>query len=168
LSPFGRQGRPFEHEFQTHVRVFLDIVLRFGYTSHRCSNEQVFDQSDWEVGMKTIRTRAQRPTEVSASVAIAASPQGIRLTRRGRLVLLVLLAVAMITLLGVTRTAVAWAEPSGPTTRTVVVQAGDSLWGIARTVDPQRDPRAVIAEIEELNNLDAAPVVAGQALLVPA
>ena len=118
--------------------------------------------------MKTIRTLAPRPTGASGSGAVAARPQGIRLTRRGRLVLLALLAVALIALLGVTRTAVAWAEPNGPTTRTVVVQAGDSLWGIARTVDPQRDPRAVIAEIEELNDLDAAPVVAGQALLVPA
>ncbi len=118
--------------------------------------------------MKTIRTHAQRPTAASAAGTLAAIPQGIRLTRRGRLVLLALLAVLLIGLLGVTRSAVAWAEPSGPVTRTVVVQAGDSLWGIARTVDPQRDPRAVIAEIEELNNLDAAPVVAGQALLVPA
>jgi len=125
--------------------------------------------------MRTIRSFeqqvfAQQVSEqrgVGAPGAVSAAPASIRLTRRGRLVLMVLLAIALVALLGVTRTAVAWAEPSGPTTRTVVVQAGDSLWEIARTVDPQRDPRAVIAEIEDLNDLDAA-VVAGQALLVPA
>ena len=120
--------------------------------------------------MRTIRSFEQQVSEqrgVGAPGAVSAAPASIRLTRRGRLVLMVLLAIALVALLGVTRTAVAWAEPSGPTTRTVVVQAGDSLWEIARTVDPQRDPRAVIAEIEDLNDLDAA-VVAGQALLVPA
>jgi nucleoid-associated protein YgaU len=126
----------------------------------------VFDSSDQEAGMSVIRTNLQQ-TAGAPVPNVAASPQGIRLTRRGRLVLLVLLAAALVALLGVTRTAVAWAEPTGPTTRTVVVQAGDSLWEIARTVDPQRDPRAVIAEIEDLNGLNDAPVVAGQALIVP-
>ena len=92
----------------------------------------------------------------------------LRLTRRGRLVLLAIVATALVALLGVTRTAVAWAEPTGPTTQTVVVQAGDSLWSIAKDVDPKRDPRAVIADIEELNALSGGGLIAGQALTVPA
>ena len=117
--------------------------------------------------MRAIRSFEQQQIGATGGGTVPTVAAPVQLTRRGRLVLMALLAVVLVTLLGVTRTAVAWAEPSGPTTRTVVVQAGDSLWEIARAVDPQRDPRAVIAEIEELNGLDAA-VVAGQALLVPA
>ena len=49
----------------------------------------------------------------------------------------------------------------------VTVQPGDSLWAIAGAVAPERDPRDVVADIVQLNNLDAARVIPGQQLFVP-
>jgi hypothetical protein len=49
----------------------------------------------------------------------------------------------------------------------VTVQPGESLWTIAGTVAPERDPRDVIADIVQLKNLDAARVLPGQELFVP-
>ena len=49
----------------------------------------------------------------------------------------------------------------------VVVQAGETLWGIARDAAPGHDPRGVIAQIRELNDLGTRSIVPGQAIVVP-
>jgi hypothetical protein len=52
--------------------------------------------------------------------------------------------------------------------RSVVVQAGDSVWSIAADfAAPDEDVRAVVDAIEELNDLDGARVVPGQVLQLP-
>ncbi|MDN3937251.1 LysM peptidoglycan-binding domain-containing protein [Arthrobacter sp. 1P04PC] len=99
----------------------------------------------------------------------------MRLTRRGRFVFfglpLILLAALLLSLAGfLTAPAKAADSPASLATTptvTVTVQPGESLWTIAGTVDPKRDPRDVVAEIVQLNNLDAAPVLPGQQLFVP-
>jgi LysM repeat protein len=53
-------------------------------------------------------------------------------------------------------------------TVSVTVQSGDSLWEIAHAAAPGRDPRDVVADIVQLNNLDSATVDPGQQLFVPA
>ena len=57
----------------------------------------------------------------------------------------------------------------GEQTRTqqVSVSAGDSLWGLAVEYAPERDPREVIVDIMELNNLKDAVVPAGAQLYIP-
>ena len=50
---------------------------------------------------------------------------------------------------------------------TYVVRAGDTLWSIAERHAPARDPRAVIHEVIEVNDLGAAPIVPGQTLTLP-
>jgi hypothetical protein len=60
---------------------------------------------------------------------------------------------------------------SGPSPRRMVdvtVGPGDTLWSIATAQAPDRDPRAVIAEIEELNGLDGDVLHVGVVLRVPA
>ena len=52
--------------------------------------------------------------------------------------------------------------------RTVVVQRGDSLWEIAERVEPGSDPRSVVAAIARANGVDAASLVPGQRLVLPA
>ncbi|MGI8311238.1 LysM peptidoglycan-binding domain-containing protein [Saccharopolyspora hattusasensis] len=52
-------------------------------------------------------------------------------------------------------------------TAVVEVHAGDTLWGIADRVAPGPDPRAVVAKIVELNELDATAVEARRLLRVP-
>jgi LysM repeat protein len=64
--------------------------------------------------------------------------------------------------------AVATAQIEGPTTATVTVQAGDTLWGLAQTINPGADPRALIAEIRELNGLAQSGLTPGQVLVIPA
>jgi nucleoid-associated protein YgaU len=63
---------------------------------------------------------------------------------------------------------VATAQVDGPSTVAVTVQSGDTLWGIASAVDPGADPRALIAEIRELNGLAQSGLTPGQVLQVPA
>jgi LysM repeat protein len=45
---------------------------------------------------------------------------------------------------------------------------GDTLWSIAQSVAPNADAQAVIAAIEELNQLDTLTVQPGQKLAIPA
>ena len=119
---------------------------------------------------------ASAPDSVSAPAsapAPAPAPARLRLTRRGRLVFigvpLMLTAAAALTVLGFF-TAPAVASSGGPdVTRTlqVSVSPGDSLWGLAEEFAPERDPRDVVADIIELNNLDDARVPAGVQLFIP-
>lgn len=99
----------------------------------------------------------------------------LRLTRRGRFVFigvpLILLAALVLSFSGFlnapAKAADSAAELSLTPTVSVTVQPGESLWAIAEAVAPERDPRDVVADIIQLNNLEAARVVPGQALFVP-
>lgn len=97
----------------------------------------------------------------------------IHLTRRGWLVLvavpLALLAAAvMIVAASLTSHAQATVGVGGVTdTVRVSVTSGETLWGLAAEYAPGRDPRAVVAEIVELNALSTSTVRAGQSLDIP-
>ncbi len=95
----------------------------------------------------------------------------VRLTRRGRLLLfitLVALALSVLVLVG-SPAAESTAATHHATATTVVVEPGQTLWDIAGEVAPDEDPRAVVAEILDLNALtDAGSIRAGQPLYVPA
>jgi LysM repeat protein len=51
--------------------------------------------------------------------------------------------------------------------RTVKVQPGDTLWGIATRHDPEAEPRVAIQEIRRLNHLSGGSISAGQQLVLP-
>jgi hypothetical protein len=113
---------------------------------------------------------ALRPRTLGPSLSNPA-PR-IRLTRRGRLVLVVLplmvAAAAMMLLVGAfTAPAKASGALSAPETVRVTVGAGQTLWDIATLVAPERHPQDVIAEIAQLNNLESSIVHAGQQVFVP-
>ena len=99
----------------------------------------------------------------------------LKLTRRGRFVFigvpLILLAALILSFSGFfnapAKAAESAADLSPTPSVTVTVQPGESLWAIARTVAPERDPRDVVTEIIELNNLEASQLAAGQALFIP-
>jgi hypothetical protein len=116
-----------------------------------------------------LRTRpyADRPAVPSR---VAPSPRGsLRLTRRGRL--LVLLAIATLLLvafsLGRTSASAGSASSTRAPAPTTVVQPGETLWAIARRVAPGADPRATVARLTDLNDLGSHPIVAGQRLVLP-
>lgn len=100
----------------------------------------------------------------------------LRLTRRGRIVLigipLILLAALLLSLAGFfnapAKASDSAEDLAATPTVTVTVQSGESLWGIAASVAPQRDARDVVADIVQLNNLSSGAVFPGQQLFVPA
>ena len=94
----------------------------------------------------------------------------MRLTRRGRLVVLTLALLAVLAAgIVIASGSVATDEPGTPEpTRVVMVGTGDTLWDIAADAADDGDVRAMIDRIERLNALDTGMVSAGQKLLVPA
>jgi LysM repeat protein len=101
----------------------------------------------------------------SGSVATIRQPR-LRLTRRGRVVLIGLFLLLVATIAVVLSPAARGADPTGPAP-TVVVQPGDTLWSVAERHRPSRDPYAVIREIRRLNGLSSNIVHVGQELTLP-
>jgi LysM repeat protein len=106
------------------------------------------------------------------TVAIPARPRvvgrrgGVRLTRRGRVVLIVLslLLAAVATVLAAPASQAA--DPAGAPP-SIVVRSGDTLWSIATRYVPSDDPFAAIDEIRQLNGLSGYTIKAGQRLTLP-
>ena len=98
----------------------------------------------------------------------------LRITRRGRIVLGLLLAILVaaviaISILAGTTAALASTENSDVPVAftTVVAMPGDSLWSVATRVAPEADPRDVIAEIQRLNQFQSSDLIVGQELAIP-
>lgn len=93
----------------------------------------------------------------------------VRLTRRGRLVVLVLaLGLALAAGLALSDRSTATREGgTPPATEVVHVGAGETLWGIASELADNGDVRAMVDQIEQLNALDSSMLYAGQELHVP-
>ena len=117
------------------------------------------------------------PKEVAVRPAGSARPHQapLRLTRRGRFVFfglpLILLAALVLSFSGFINAPAKAADAADQLSVTpavsVTVQPGESLWAIAGYVSPDRDPRDVVADIVQLNNLGDARVMPGQQLFVP-
>jgi len=95
----------------------------------------------------------------------------LRLTQRGRAVLLTVAATPLVI------AALVFSLNGGGASATlensadfayVTVEAGQSLWQLAVELAPESDPRDVIANLVQLNQLDSADVYAGQELAIPA
>ena len=93
----------------------------------------------------------------------------VRLTVRGGrvLILAALVLVAFMAFSSVRTATQAGTASTGPATRTLTVQVGETLWQIAEKVAPRDDPRDTVARIRNLNSLDTAVLQAGQRLIVP-
>jgi hypothetical protein len=106
--------------------------------------------------------------EPLALPAASAARRRLRLTRRGRFVLVVLPSVLAATCALVAATGpLSEAQAAPRATRWVTVAAGDSLWSIAERIAPGADPRDVVAELERANGLPDAAVAAGERLVLP-
>lgn len=89
-------------------------------------------------------------------------PEGYRMGRWARLAVTVVVLAAVVV---VTVSLVAGSAPSRLVD--VTVGPGDTLWSIATDAAPNRDPRAVIDEIQELNNVPGTVLPVGVVLRVP-
>ncbi|MDQ1102726.1 LysM peptidoglycan-binding domain-containing protein [Nocardioides zeae] len=116
-------------------------------------------------------TRSARPVRAVRPARPAPRAQGsLRLTRRGRLVVLVLGLVAMLAL-GVVLGSVSAAsdESTAGQTETIRVQSGDTLWDIAAArAGSGESVQDVIDEIRSINHLSSGALMAGDQLEVPA
>jgi LysM repeat protein len=96
----------------------------------------------------------------------------IVLTRRGKRVLVAAI-VLMVLLVGAFFVALSPAvgaagSNSAVKTEIVVIQTGQTLWELAKSTQPERDPRDVVSDIYALNNLESgSQVYVGQVLHIP-
>jgi LysM domain len=92
----------------------------------------------------------------------------LRLTRRGRAVVLGLLLLVAFLCSAVLFTTASRAEDAPATAApTIVVQPGDTLWDIAARVMPRRDGQDAVAELRRLNHLGDYALTPGQVLTLP-
>ncbi len=105
----------------------------------------------------------------AAPRSLRAPQPSVRLTRRGRGVVLVaalallLLAAFFLGSVAVGSETPGQAEP----TEIVMVGTGDTLWGIAAGIASDGDVRSTMRDIERLNTLDSVALSAGQKIRVP-
>ena len=112
----------------------------------------------------------QRPsTRPAGPVARPSGQSSVRLTRRGRIVLtLLLLGLLLGAFVIFSSQSVATGQTGAPVpTRTVVVGEGDTLWAIAAEVAGDDDIRETVHEIEQLNSLPGPALEVGQEIAVP-
>lgn len=115
-----------------------------------------------------------RPTEFAHPVHVphpSHTATRLRLTKRGRRVLIALIVLPLIIAgffaalngggAGATNTAVKDASIY------VTVHQGQSLWQIAESIAPTKDPRDVIVDLTNYNHI-AGEVQAGQRIAIPA
>ena len=115
-----------------------------------------------------LRPRPATSARPSARPAAAPPPAKVRLTRRGRAVVLLVLATLLLVAFSLGRTSADAGSSGAATPRpTTVVQPGETLWEIARRVAPEADPRATVARLRQMNDLGSTPIVAGQRLVLP-
>ncbi len=112
-----------------------------------------------------------------AGVRPQPAPPHLRITRRGRAVLTLVIAIPLAiggAAAGFGAVGAAAGTPGsteqGGTAgfRYVTVQPGESLWQLARSVAPTADPRDVVADIQNLNDMGSGDIQPGQRIAIPA
>lgn len=104
--------------------------------------------------------------------AASQSTERLRLTRRGRIV--VGIAIALPLLFGAYLLGAGATQADAEVTVTTVsfdyitVAMGDTLWSIASDIAPSGDAQQVIDDIVTLNQLDSTVVQPGQRIAIPA
>ncbi|HWH28568.1 MAG TPA: LysM peptidoglycan-binding domain-containing protein [Mycobacteriales bacterium] len=122
----------------------------------------------------TARPSAARPCRAVGdgsswrTEAPAAARAGVRLTRRGRLVVVAVLVGLLLAAFSLGRVgAEGSTSTQRVTTSVITVAPGDTLWGVAQRLAPGQDPRPVVDQIRELNDLEQGGLRVGQQLVLP-
>lgn len=117
------------------------------------------------------RSRRPAPCAPAPRPPVARLPRspvarGLRLTRRGRIVVVLISLLLLVVGFGLGRASSSSAADNTPPV-TTVVQPGDTLWSIAGRIDPQQDPRITVERLRAVNHLSSAGLQAGQLLTLP-
>ncbi|MGL4340676.1 MAG: LysM peptidoglycan-binding domain-containing protein [Rhodoglobus sp.] len=119
----------------------------------------VINSSDIDASVVRVVGRTQRTSR-------------LRLTRRGRFLLTAVAAAPVV--IGAMffpldgGQATATRDGSDADFRYLTVASGETLWQLATELAPHADPREVIDQIIQLNQLASADVFAGQEIAIPA
>lgn len=114
-----------------------------------------------------VAPRVESGAPVSARPAPSRSHAGLRVTPRGRVAVVVALALLLFAAFSLGRVGAEGTDTAAPETQTVVVAPGQTLWGIARELAPDQDPRPVVDQIRRLNDLRSGQLLVGQQLVLP-
>lgn len=135
------------------------------------------DGSGMAAGRESTVHQPGLPAARVPAARIPPRPAPVRLTRRGRVVVGVLVAIGVAVLAGLlwltiegqaqASSHLPGGSPRGQGLIRVVVRSGQTLWSIAVHADPSADPRVVIGEILADNQLTGSGIQAGQVLWVP-
>lgn len=112
-------------------------------------------------------TNSITPPDRRSHLGAAPARGVLRPTRRGRLVVVCVLALVALAGFSLGRVSAQADGPSPPAYRHAVIQPGDTLWSIARRITPDRDPRETVAALERLNALPGGMLEAGRLLRLP-
>ena len=170
-----------DEQFGTDVDARFDSLVRTAVEAPHVDRpevafEAVFDLDPGQpvpVAPRTPRTqgapRAARRIRVAPAEARDAVPTAVRLTRRGRTVLVLAfvgLALALMIPFGGWATASLTGGTPEPV-RVVEVQPGDTLYSIASDLAEPGQIRTMVHRIQGLNSLPGGQIVEGQKLAVP-
>lgn len=166
--------RQIKHMFECRAGRVAHLVLQI---------VQAFDRTDVRLSAPALppgRTLWQKGSAMAIAAPFPAAQRlastrqthgDLRLTARGRMVLGVTSIVFLLLVVMFSGRLTADAGTSlaerGRATGVVVVQPGENLWQIARSIAPQSDPRETVIAIRELNGLGDSTVKAGQSIVVP-
>lgn len=140
-----------------------------------------------ELRIRQVRVSEVRVSEMGRGQSRLAGPgmpgsgrsAGLRLTRRGRVVLA---GLAIVIVTAVATAMLFWLSAAGNAQAAghgqlpgaahrglspVVVRPGQTLWFIARRAEPSADPRVVVQQIIEVNALGSPVIQPGELLWVP-
>ena len=107
---------------------------------------------------------APPPRVIGAAPRDEARP-AVRLTRRGWAAAVLAVGLALVGALWLAQSGAGKSStPHRSPPSTVVVRPDDTLWSIATRIDPDRDPRVVVSELERRNDLTGPTVRVGQVL----
>jgi hypothetical protein len=146
------------------IKHLFEDVLEFC----RCSEVQLVRMFDRKL-VRLIRGE----TDMSMSVHTRPSVPPVRLTRRGRMVVICVAAVVLLVgfWVGAGRGARATSGGDGQGSaivrESVIVGQHDTLWGIAVRSRPGVDPRVTVQRMIDLNALPSAVVNPGQKVYLP-
>jgi nucleoid-associated protein YgaU len=105
------------------------------------------------------------PPALGLSAARSTRRRPTHLTRRGRLVLILLTTCLVAVAFGAGRASATSAPTAAPPS--VVVHPGDTLWSIAARVAGGTDIRETVEQIIDLNGVAAQSIEPGQRLVLP-
>ena len=115
---------------------------------------------------------ARRPLRAVPAVAsrepARETARSVRLTRRGRVVVVLILMVVAGLVFSLGRVSAGAAPTGSRPGASTTVRAGESLWSVAQRIAPQDDPRDVVGALLAANHLsEDAALRPGQVLLLP-